>query len=280
MAPGRVLLLCVLAYVAYGALVFFFQRMLLFPGPRERARFANPPTKHEGIEAAWLTTSVGKVEVWYWRSPAASAETPAPALLFAHGNFEFIDDWPYSLPEVQRLGASVLLVEYPGYGRSEGRPTQATITETMIAAYDWLAARPEVDAERILLLGRSLGGGAACTLIGTREPAALILQSTFTSVRPFAVARGLPPFLALDPFDNESAVSRFEGPILISHGSSDTLIPYAHGKALAKLARRGKFLSYDTGHNDTPSDWPVYWDTLRAFLEAQGLSLAPRPAQK
>jgi uncharacterized protein len=145
----------------------------------------------------------------------------------------------------------------------------------MLAGYDHLAARPEIDRARIIGFGRSLGGGAVCTLVGRRPLAALVLTSTFTSARPFAAGMLVPGFLARDPFDNLAAVQRFDGPILIAHGRRDSVIPYAHGEQLARAARHVRFVSYDADHNDCPPEWSVFALELRAFLEQHGL-LPPR----
>ena len=85
--------------------------------------------------------------------------------LFLHTvNGELIDFWPHELKKLNRLGIGVLLVEYPGYGRSNGSPSQKNITEAFTGAYDMLVTRPDVDPSRIVLFGRSLGGGAVCIL--------------------------------------------------------------------------------------------------------------------
>jgi len=103
----------------------------------------------------------------------------------AHGNGELIDFWPNELNRFTNLGIGVLLVEYPGYGRSTGPQSQSSITEAFVTAYDTLCARADVEASKIILVGRSLGGGAVCALAAKRPAAALILMSTFTSARSF-----------------------------------------------------------------------------------------------
>ena len=161
---------------------------------------------------------------------------------------------------------AVLLVEYPGYGRSAGSPSQSSITEAFVAAYDALIARKDIDASRIVLFGRSLGGGAVCALSIKRPSAAQILMSTFTSARSFAKRYLAPSFLVRDPMDNLAAVEQYEGPILVIHGRHDTVIPYSHGISLHKAARAGKLITYDAGHNDCPPDWEVFWKDIEAFL--------------
>ena len=97
----------------------------------------------------------------------------------------------------------VLLPEYRGYGRSAGSPSQRAITEDLIAFYDLLARRPEVDAQRVVFHGRSLGGGAVCDLARHRKPAAVILMSTFTSMKRMAPRYLVPGFMVERSSDRE-----------------------------------------------------------------------------
>ncbi len=252
-------------YLIYCGLLFVLQRQVLFP----RYMIPNPATADTaamGIETLWLETSFGKVEAWYLPPAAGSPAAPAPAVIFGHGNGELIDFWPPMLDRFSRMGLGLLLVEYPGYGRSAGSPSQATIAETFLQAHERLSARPEIDPARIVLFGRSLGGGAVCELALTKPAAALILMSCFKSVRSFAVRYLVPPFLIRDPMDNLAAVRRFEGPVLAIHGRSDEVIPFDHGQALAGAARNGKLIPYEAGHNDCPPDWDLFWRDVERFL--------------
>ena len=165
-----------------------------------------------------------------------------------------------------RYGVHILLVEYPGYGRSAGNPSQETIEETFVAAYDWLLTRDDIDTSKILGHGRSIGGGAICLLAKQRALCAMILQSTFTSVRQFSRRYLVPGFLIRDPFDNVPIVKSFEGPILIIHGKDDTIIPYQNGVALYNMARDAKLITYDCAHNNCPLDWDQYWNDIEEFL--------------
>jgi len=254
-------------YLAYGSLAFLTQRSLIFPGqhmPPSEGAGATPP----GVRRTWLTTSSGRSEAWLLTRNDAGR---GPAFLFAHGNAELIDGWVDLMSGVHTLGASMLLVEYPGYGRSEGVPSETAVRDTMLAAYDWLAAQPEVDPARIVPFGRSLGGGAVCTLVGERSLAALVLQSTFTSVRAFARARWLPGFLVRDPFDNLRAVQRFGGPVLVMHGDRDDVVPYTHGEALARASSRATLVTYPCAHGDCPPSLDGMWRDIGAFLHTHQL---------
>ena len=190
----------------------------------------------------------------------------------AHGDGELIDYWPNELGRFSSMGVALLLVEYPGYGRSVGTPSQESISETFTLAYDLLAARPEIDPSRIILLGRSLGGGAVCDLALKRPSAALILMSAFKSVSAFAVRYLAPSFLIRDPFDNVSAVRRYKGPVLVIHGNSDEVVPFSHGQALHAAAQNSRMIVYSAGHNDCPPDWSVFWRDLEEFLSANEIT--------
>jgi len=250
-------------YTGYCGLLFAFQRSLVFPGAgirRPAALTQDDPQR----QVVWLETSFGRVESWYF--PVPGHHGPAPAVIIAHGNAETIPDLAPPFVHFNSLGYAVLLVEYPGYGRSDGSPSQDTVAEAMIAAYDSLAARPEIDASRISALGRSLGGGAVCVLAEKRPLTSLILLSTFTSLRTMSRHFLAPGFLVRDPFDNLSVVRSFGGPVLVVHGSADGLIPHRHGEQLAAAASHGRLVTYRCGHNDCPPDWGHFWREVEDFL--------------
>ncbi len=256
-------------YLAYCGLLFLMQRQMMFPRDFIEVPAGDPGIA--GLERIWVATSFGKVETWFLPPGEKRGSKPAPAVIFAHGNGELIDFWPQELQNFNRIGMGVLLVEYPGYGRSEGSPSQISIEETFAAAYDVLAARKDVDASRIVLFGRSLGGGAVCALTAQRPSAALILMSTFISVRSFAVKYLAPGFLVRDPFENLKAVQNYPGPVLVIHGKFDEVIPYRHGVSLYQAAQKGKMITYESGHNDCPPNWDVFWQDVESFLHTAGI---------
>ena len=221
-----------------------------------------------GIEKSWIRVGEANVETWF-----LPVQEPGqhPAAIFAHGNAELIDHWPGEMSALVRMGVGVLLVEYPGYGRSEGDPSQKSVEETFAAAYDELIRRSDVDSDRIVLIGRSLGGGATCGLAKQRDSAALILMSTFTSIRSMAARQLAPGFLARHPFDNLNVVKDYTGPVLVVHGSHDGVVPYSHGTELARSAKKGKLVTYDAGHNNCPPDWGEFWKEVGVFLHEGGI---------
>ena len=253
-------------YLAYCCLLLLMQRQILFP----RHQIVMPSDSEcniPGIEKIWIETVSGKIETWFLRP---ESNRPSPAIIFAHGNAEIIDMWPVTLSRFTQLGIGVLLVEYPGYGRSEGSPSQHSITEAFVAAYDMLIKRKDVDPSKIILLGRSIGGGAICTLAEQRPSAMLILKSTFINIRSMAAKYLVPGFIAPDSFDNLSVVSSYNGPVLIIHGKNDELIPYKHGVTLFKAAQQRTLLTYDCGHNDCPPGWDKFFQDIEPIFHHAG----------
>jgi len=264
-----------LLVAAYFVAGFFAQRLVIYP------RYSIPDVTagplDERSERFDLDTPAGRVEALFLAGDGASAERPAPAVIFGHGNAERIELCAGELEPYRRLGIGVLLVEYRGYGRSAGSPSQRAITADFRLAYDRLAARPDVDADRIVFHGRSLGGGVVCSLAREREPAAIVLQSTFTSLVSFARRMLFPGMLLRDRFDSRSVLAGFEGPVLIFHGKQDFIVPFHHARELERAAPNAKLLAYECGHNDFPVDSESFWSDLEAFLRANGI-LDPRDA--
>jgi len=256
---GVVTFLAVCA-VAYLALACGMQRRVLYPRPS-----AGPqPVLPAGASLVRLGEH-DEIEAFYLR-PAETA-APFPVVLFAHGNGELIDYWLAPFRELPARGVGVLLVEYPGYGRSGGNPTQESVTRAVVAGFDFLAEQPDAAAERIVGYGRSLGGGAVCALAGQRPLAGLILESTFTSVTDMAARFAVPSPLVLDPFDNLAALGSLQGvPMLVIHGERDPVIPVRHGEALAAAAGV-ELVRLPCGHNDCPRPW----SEIYAFLQASGI---------
>jgi len=260
-----ILVIIVSIYLIYCGFFFLIQRRIVFPRILTKA-YTEQSKNITGVEKKFLETKSGRVEVWYIPPANNKANKSSPAVVFAHGNAELIDFWPDELKEFSDLGIGVLLVEYPSYGRSEGSPSQQSITEAFILAYDYLAARRDVDASRIIFAGRSIGGGAVCALSEKRTPAAIILMSTFTSLRPFALKYFVPGFLIRDKFDNLKTLSFYTGQVLVIHGKHDEIIPHRHGVALSKAAKNCTMITYDSGHNDFPPDPLLFWKDIKIFL--------------
>lgn len=266
-------------YGVYVGILTSLQRSFLYhPTVHKSPADLPPKLASQGLVQWWIETPEGRTEAWFWQSPCATEVAPGAAVIFAHGNAELIDHWPTQLAPYRALGVSILWVEYRGYGRSSGVPTQASITADFVAGYDLLSAHPAVDAKRIFVHGRSLGGGVVMSLAAVRRPAAIVLESTFRSVIAMAKRMGVPMFLGRlllgDPYDSEAILAAYDGPSLIFHGEFDEVIPFSHGQHLHDIAQKSQFIPMRCGHNDAPDDPIAYWRAIQTFLDTAGLTQA------
>lgn len=248
---------------AYLAALYSAQRSLLFPVPAYR-----PSADPGRAEIVRLPLGGGEAQALFL-APSALFEGPAPLLIFMHGNGELADQWLPDFEEVTAWGVGALLLEYPGYGRSAGSPSERSINEAALAAFDWARSDSRVDATRIVPYGRSLGGGPAVRLAVDRKAPALILESSFTSVADFTAQFLAPAFLVRDRFDSLKTLSLYRGPLLVVHGSRDQVVPIAHGRALAAAVPGAKFFEVPCGHNDCPRPWAL----IRTFLDENGVTV-------
>jgi len=277
--PWRFLVYLAFIYTVWCTTLYLFQDKLLFP-----ADVAPDPLPTEKYDASTLVLERtleegGKVVAWYMLPHDPHHAQPAPLVIFFHGNAELIDYQSFMVEGYHRLGFGVLLPEYRGYGRSAGVPSEQGIVDDAIYFYDKVIDLSSVDRIRIVMHGRSLGGGPAAGLAAARRPAALVLESTFTSAASMAHKYFAPSFLAKSPFWVDRVVESLDAPILILHGTHDDIIPVAHGRALRELARRPTYIEYDCAHNDFPGDAneEQYWNDIADFLAAAGVIEDRRP---
>jgi len=207
------------------------------------------------------------LHAWYLPIPDSRV-----TLLIFHGNAGNMGDRVVWLEMLRAAGANILILDYRGYGRSEGSPQELGLYLDAMAAYRWWHQRWEKQGGTLVLLGESLGGAVAVEL-ATRVPVAgLVLQSTFTSAGD--MAKTMPPIGWLQPligvhYDSASRIAGIACPKLFIHGERDEIIPYRQGRKLFDLATEPKeFYSVPgAGHNDLP--WvagPEYVRRIKAFL--------------
>jgi hypothetical protein len=200
------------------------------------------------------------------------AEGATRAILFLHGN---AGNASHRLPNAARLvalDASVLLLDYRGYGLSEGRPDEAGVYADARAGLRHLVEARGFALSRIVVFGRSLGGAVAIDLVGGRPVAGLIVESTFTSLAD--MASGMLPLassLVGGRFDSRAKIGGLASPVLFFHGDRDEIVPYRLGRALFEAAPEPK--AFETiagaGHNDTVEvGGRAYFARIRRFLDA------------
>ena len=268
-----ILVLAALAYAAVVALMWFRQESLLFlPGIPSRAIFATPADIGLEHEELWIETADGEtLHAWF-----VPARHERGTLLFFHGNAGNISHRLESLRIFHRLGLSVLIIDYRGYGRSTGRPSEEGTYEDALAAWRHLVDERGVAPDRLVLFGRSLGGAVATWLAAERSPRGLIIESTFRSVPDLAAELYwfLPVRrLARIEYPVEALLGSIQLPVLVVHSREDEIIPFRHGEALYSAhPGQTRFLELRGGHNtgflDSGRD---YIEGLETFLHKLGL---------
>ena len=262
----RLLVYLIVAAVTWYLGVYLIQRKVIYPAPTLTAAQRQTPSLPPSAQEMDIKTAAGTVQGWFLKGKGVSDARPGPAVIYAHGNGELIDDWLHQMHGYTSRGVSVLLAEYPGYGRSAGSPSQTSLTNAFVKFYDKLKARPDVDTTRIVFHGRSLGGGVIAQLAARRQPAAMILQSTFTSLTAVAMRFGAPPWLIRDPYSVRPVIRHFKKPLLIIGGSKDRILPVSYSRQLHAADVDSQLIILPIGHNDPPPE-PEYWDDIAGFLK-------------
>lgn len=240
-----------LALIAWAIVVFLMLALessfLYFPS---RTLDALPQGYGLAADEVRLTTVDGvRLHGWWLRGRGERV------LVWYHGNAGNISHRLDNAKRlIDRLGLDILLVDYRGYGLSEGRPEEAGLYRDGLAMYDE-AARRGFPPDRIVLFGRSLGAAVAVEVGLHRRSAAVILETPFRSVP--AMAREHYPFipaaLIRSRYDIEAKVANLSVPVLILHGDRDEIVPLAHARRIFDLARPPKrfYLIRGASHNDT-----------------------------
>ena len=253
---------------------------------QERLIFLRQPLAEDTRQTVRELPGVTEIEVaardgarlhgWFRQSGENAGEpSPRGLVIYFGGNAEEVSGQMFDAEQLAPW--SVAAVNYRGYGLSEGDPGEAALATDAVAVYDRLAARGDVDPDRIVIFGRSLGSGVAVQLAARRPVRAVMLISPFDSLR--SIARRQYPIVPVSlllkhPFDSLALAPRIESPLLVLAGDRDTLIPPALSRRLHDAWAGPKRWELVPGadHNDISSH-PRYWPAMREFLA----SLAPAP---
>jgi fermentation-respiration switch protein FrsA (DUF1100 family) len=259
------LLAIAVGYAAIAALVWLLQEKLIFY-PREPAPLPLAPAGWRLEEVLHVTADGTRIAGVLVLPPAERA----PLVIYFGGNAEEVTSYA---PEAQRTyGArAVLLVNYRGYGRSGGRPGEKALVADGIELYDWAARRPDIDAQRIALHGRSLGTGVAVQVAAARPARCVVLTSPYARLVDVAkeVYWWLPVALLMrHRFDSAALAPAMRAPALVLVGEADNLVPPHHSRNLAAAwggpVERVSLEGF--GHNDLDVN-PRYDAAIRAFLD-------------
>jgi fermentation-respiration switch protein FrsA (DUF1100 family) len=247
----------------------FEEKLIYFPSSDLDDTPAALGLEHEDVV---LHSSDG-IRLHAWFLPARTGARRFTVLV-CHGNAGNISHRLERALSMQReLGVDVLLFDYRGFGRSEGKPREQGTYEDALSAYRYLASERGIAPERIVLFGESLGAAVAVEL-SSRVPArALVLESPFTSIR--AMARVAYPFLPAGwvrtKYDNLEKIGSLTVPLLVIHGTRDEVVPFRQGQELFRAAREPKrFLGVEgAGHTDSyVVGGASYWNAWRELLES------------
>ena len=242
------ILTAVVVYAGLAAILSIFQaKFIYFP---QSSIDATPNYIGLEYEAVQFETSDGiRLCGWFILNEKARA-----VVLFCHGNAGNISHRLESIQIFHKLGLSIFIFDYRGFGQSQGTPSEQGTYLDAEAAWRFLVEKKQIDPAKILIFGRSLGGVVATYLAQHHIPKVLIIESTFTSARD--VAAKIYPFLPVGlllrfKYNAEEYIRQVNCPILIIHSRDDEIIPFNHGSKLFETANAPKeFLKIRGSHND------------------------------
>ena len=268
---GAALMLALPGLLGATMLDRFFNRMTFQPLPGEPAASVGVP-----VEDVYLTTEDGvRLHAFYLHRPGANR-----VVLMFHGNFGNATQRLPFARDIAALGTSVLVLDYRGYGYSEGTPTEAGVYRDARAAWLHLTSARGYAPDRVVVLGRSLGGAVAIQLLTREAAAGLVLVSTLRSARAMARSMGLGLLAPLvgDRLDSERRIGALDLPLLFFHGEEDEIVPVDQGETLYRLAGAPKALHRIPGarHNDIIEVAGAgFWSPLAEFLDRVAPPMSP-----
>lgn len=265
---GSVLVIGGMLYGAICAYVFFMQaRLIYYPNLPSRELTASPADIGLQYESITITTS-DDIRLHGWFVPADKARG---VMLFFHGNAGNISHRLELLAIFHDLGLSSLIIDYRGYGQSQGKVSEQGTYLDAEAAWQYLTRERNIQPENIVVYGMSLGGAIAADLAARQQPGGVIIGSSFTSI-PDMGAR-LYPFLPVRllsrfSYDTRESLKSVSCPVLVIHSREDEIIPYKNGTILFEAAKEPKsFLEIHGSHNEGfLTSGRLYIDGLDNFI--------------
>lgn len=263
---GWMLAILAAGYLFVLLLMYVMQsKMIYYP---TRQLVANPTDIGRSFEDITFETE-DQLQLHGWFVPAADS---ALTILYCHGNAGNISGRLETIRLLHDLGLNVFIFDYRGYGRSEGRPSETGTYRDASAAWRYLAQTRGIGAGKIIPMGRSLGGSIAAWLAAHENPAAAIIESTFTSAAD--LGGDLYPWLPvrwLLKYDYNTAayVQNIKAPVFMAHSWDDEIVPFRYGEELFKIAQEPKMFvelrgSHGSGFLETETE---YRRQLRIFLD-------------
>jgi uncharacterized protein len=257
------------ALVLVGVLARTFENRLIFFPPRYPQGFVAPETCGLDPEEVWLKAADSVLlNAFFLAAPQSSR-----ALIWFHGNAENIGMGIERLGALARLDVNLLAVDYRGYGKSRGSPDEAGVYRDGEAAYRYLVETRGFDPKHLFIYGHSLGGAVAVEIASRHPCAGLIVESSFTSLAEMARHVYHFPGVAFLPrsrFDSLTKIGRVRAPVLVIHGTEDSVVPFEMGRKLYEAARGPKsfYVIAGAGHDDPYLvGGAAYLARLREFIQ-------------
>jgi hypothetical protein len=251
-----------------------WQERLIFPAPAVPRDLLDEIAHQVGARPVGLVAEDG-TRLYAWHRHAEPQGGEPKAVLFFHGNAETVADRVPMQDVLVEMGWNVVVPAYRGYPGSEGVPSEQGLAMDARAAWDFVTGPLGVPGERVVVHGKSLGGGVAATLAETVEPGGLILESTFVSIADVAKSR-FPIYpvntLLKHRFDTGSRADRITCPVLILHADADATIPVENGRELARRFTGATYVEVPgLGHGESlPLSDPGARDAWLAVLDRVG----------
>lgn len=247
------------------ALVWLEDKLIFIPSPYPEGEWQ--PAGLPVVDAWFVSDDGFRLHGWYVPHPQ-----PVAHILFCHGNAGNVTHRAEIMRQLhRRVRAAVLVFDYRGYGKSQGRPSEQGVLRDARAARRWLAQEAQIAETAVVLMGESLGGAVAVHLGAELPGRALILENTFTSL-PDVAAWHFPwlpvRWLMRSQLDALAKISRCRGPVFQSHGERDSIVPYRLGRQLFEAAPEPKRFYTLSGADHNDPHPPEYYEAIGRFLEA------------
>jgi fermentation-respiration switch protein FrsA (DUF1100 family) len=255
-----------LAFAWLGSILLmkWLENRLVYPGNTAAESWVPCPV--DDYEDVWTTSADGsKIHGWYFPGPGPDA------VVLAHGNGGNLSHRSRIAIELRKiLDVSVLLFDYPGYGKSSGSPSEAGCYAAGDAMIEWLAKEKSIPKSRMILFGESLGGGVAAELAIRHEHKALVLTKSFTSLP--AAAKDLFPilptqWLMTNRYETIKKLPGIRTPVFVAHGTEDRTVPFHHGEELFAAANEPKAFHRMEGQEHNAWFTSDFYRELKSFLE-------------
>ena len=260
-----------LVLVLFGGWIYYQQpAMVFYPVQTMSEDPSDWGLQYEDVKLS--TDDNIRLHGWYISHPDADR-----VILFFHGNAGNISHRQKSIEIFHNLGLSIFIVNYRGYGKSEGTPSELGFYKDSRVAWNYLLTEKGVNKKNIIIFGRSLGGVVATELASEVQPGYLILESTFSSAKDMAkkIFPIMSTFIPLRfEFNAIEYIKKVKSPLLVAHSPDDEIIPYQLGEKLFLAANEPKvFLQLTGGHNGGfLMSQPDYEQQIGQFLTKQAIN--------